>query len=137
MPHFQGLILVPHHQFPLTAERPTSTLQPNMPARQQGEDAIIQNGPCPRCSKEQRPQVRQVAEYPNEQQDEPFGVSNFYDDSTFKPLMISLFKNANAPHLDQDNNVNNRDETATSAPHRVWAPQTAVCAKTFLPCTRR
>ena len=130
MLHFQGLISVPRHQFPLTAERPISAFQPNMLAHQQGEGAIIQNGPCPRCSKAQRTQVRPATEYPNEQQDGgPFGVSSLYDDSIIKPLITSLFKNANTPHLNQDHNVNNRDETATSVPDRVWAPQTAVRAK--------
>jgi hypothetical protein len=129
MLHFQGLISVPHHQFPPTAERPIYTFQPSMPARQQGDD-IIQNGPCPRCSKVQRTQVWPATEYPVEQQDAgPFGVSSLYDDSIITPLITSLFKNANTPHLNQGHNVNNRGETVTSVPIRIWASQSVVRAK--------
>ena len=101
-----------------------------MPVHQQRKDATIQNGPCPRCSNAERTQVRPVTEYPIEQQDAgSFGVSNLYDDSTIKLLITYLFKNVNAPHLDQDNNVNSRGETATSVSGRVWAPQTVVRTK--------
>ena len=103
-----------------------------MPANQQGEDATIQSGPCPRCSEAKRTQVRPVTEYPIEQQDAgPFGVRSRYDDSVIKPLITSVFKNANTLHLNQDDNINNRGEIATSVPGRVWAPQTAVRAKKF------
>ena len=101
-----------------------------MPAHQEGEDATIQNGSCPRCSEAQRTQVRPVTEYPIEQQDAGhFGVRNLYNDSIIKPLITSLFKNANTLHLNQVNNVNNHGETATSVPDRVWPAQTAVRAK--------
>jgi hypothetical protein len=46
-------------------------------------------------------------------------------------LITYPFKNANTPYLNQNQNVNNRDETAMVAPDRVWAPQTAVRAHNF------
>ena len=104
-----------------------------MPAHQQVEDITIQNGLCPRCSEAQRTQVHPATDYLVEQKDAgPFGVSSLYTDSAIKPVITSLFKNADTPHLNQDNNVNKRDKTATSVPDR-WAPQTAVRAEQILP----
>lgn len=78
-----------------------------MPAYQQDEVATTQNRSCPRCSVQEGTQVRPTTEYPVEQQDA-------------RPPA-----NANTPYLNQNQNVNNRDETAMVAPDRVWAPQTA------------
>ncbi|KAH9060154.1 hypothetical protein EDB87DRAFT_635314 [Lactarius vividus] len=90
------------HRNPPTVERLDPTFQPNMPAYQQGEDVTTQNCTCPRCSEVQRTQPRPMAWYPVEQQDPRH------------------FGNADAPHLNQDQNVDNR------VPDRVWAPRTTV-----------
>ena len=126
---FQGSFQFIIPQIPLTAERANPTLQPNIPAHQQGDDATVQNRSCPRCSEAQRTQVRLTTEYPVERQDpKPFGVSSLCADNTIPPLITSLFKDAKIPYMNQDQNVNNRSETATIVPDREWATQTAVRA---------
>ncbi|KAH9040218.1 hypothetical protein EDB84DRAFT_1476210 [Lactarius hengduanensis] len=90
------------HGNPPTVERLDPTFQPNMPAYQQGEGVTTQNCTCPRCSELQRTQPRPMTWYPVEQQDPRH------------------FGNADAPHLNQDQNDDNR------VPDRVWAPQTTV-----------
>ncbi|KAH9033604.1 hypothetical protein EDB85DRAFT_1950803 [Lactarius pseudohatsudake] len=90
------------HGNPPTVERLDPTFQPNMPAYQQGEGVTTQNCTCPRCSELQRTQSRPMTSYPIEQQDPRH------------------FGNVDAPHLNQDQNVDNR------VPDRVWAPQTTV-----------
>ncbi|KAH8982200.1 hypothetical protein EDB86DRAFT_3106870 [Lactarius hatsudake] len=92
---FRFLIL----QNPPTVERLDPTIQPNVPAYQQGEDVTTQNCTCPQCSEVQRTQPRPMTWYPVEQQDPRH------------------FGNANAPHLGQNDN---------RVPDRAWASQSTV-----------
>ncbi|KAH8980536.1 hypothetical protein EDB92DRAFT_1953883 [Lactarius akahatsu] len=102
---FQFLIL---QNLP-TVERLDPTFRPNVPAYQQGEDVTTQNCTCPRCSEVQRTQPRPMTWYPVEQQDP------------------RDFGNVDAPHLNQDQIVDNR------VPDRVWAPQTTVIQDGYPP----
>ncbi|KAF8262081.1 hypothetical protein EI94DRAFT_1744444 [Lactarius quietus] len=65
--HFSSSFL----QLPPTAECTGPTVQPDMPAYQQGEDATTQSHSCPRCSLVQCTQVRPTTEYPLVEQQVP------------------------------------------------------------------
>ncbi|KAI9447066.1 hypothetical protein BJY52DRAFT_1193668 [Lactarius psammicola] len=100
---FQCLIL----QVPPLAERPDLNFQQNTPTPTQDTNATIPNCSCQRCSDAQR---GQPTWYLNEQQDPQY------------------FGNPVASYVNQG--VDNRVETALTAPTRLWAqfvpPQTAV-----------
>ena len=91
-PSLQVLISVHILQMPPTAELPGHAFQPNMPVYQQGQDPIIQNCSCARCSVVQRTQAGPPAWNSIEQQDlRHLGVSILYDDDAILHL-ISLSK---------------------------------------------
>ncbi|KAH9012465.1 hypothetical protein EDB85DRAFT_1019980 [Lactarius pseudohatsudake] len=96
------------HIIPLTPEHPGPAFQPNMPTYQQGEDPTSQNCTCARCSDVQRTRAGPPTWYPVSQQD----PRHFGD-----------------PAVNQDQNVDNRAETAMFVPNRAWTqfvpPQTA------------
>ncbi|KAH9059881.1 hypothetical protein EDB87DRAFT_1618938 [Lactarius vividus] len=73
---------------------------PEHPGPQQGEDPTIQNCSCAQCSDVQRTQAGPPTWYPIEQQDP---------------------RHFGEPVANQDQNVDNRAETAMIVPTRAWA----------------
>ncbi|KAH9172602.1 hypothetical protein EDB89DRAFT_874925 [Lactarius sanguifluus] len=95
----------PHHI-------PSHASRPNMPTHQQDQNPTIQNCcSCVECLPVWRTQARPLTRHPMEQQD------------------ARHFDNTTAPHLNRDQGIDNRAETATIVPDyglaQFVSPQTA------------
>ncbi|KAH9059885.1 hypothetical protein EDB87DRAFT_1618965 [Lactarius vividus] len=88
------------HIIPPTPEHPGPAFQPDMPMYQQGEDPTTQNCTCEQCSDVQRTRAGPPTWFPFSQQD----LRHFGDTV-----------------VNQDQNVDNRAETAMIVPNRAWA----------------
>ncbi|KAH9030012.1 hypothetical protein EDB84DRAFT_1495535 [Lactarius hengduanensis] len=113
-----------HHGIPPTTDRPGPAFQPNVPTYQRGEDNIVQNCSCPRCSEVQHTQAGPSTWYPVEQQDPRH------------------FGNVGAPyHVNQDQDVvDNRDTTMIAPAHlraQFAPPNTGLAQDNYVPGQER